>query len=178
MRNRERGGFTILEVLVALAVSAVVLVGARGVIEALATHARAIGHEAGTADALANADGILRQLLADLVVRGDTVPSITGDDKSLTFRSDCDTADGWREPCTVQIRVERHDGVLRATLQTANDSPILLRDSVSSAWVRYLVSAEVGGFWTDRWENTVLLPRAIAIVMDGDTLVAAVGDRR
>jgi hypothetical protein len=49
---------------------------------------------------------------------------------------------------------------------------------MTRAAFRYLMRADAGGAWTDRWEGTVMLPVAVGIILDADTLVAPIGERR
>lgn len=176
-RASRRPGFTLVEVLVALALGATVLVGARGFLESLGDHASGVLRVARTADSRNNAEDMLRRAVVDLVVRRDTLPSFAGDESAFAFRSSCVSAQGWREPCDVQVRAERSDSGFQVVLiEGANQ--VVVRRALSTAGMRYLLAVEEGGTWTGRWQNTLMLPLAIGIIAGDDTIVARVGGRR
>lgn len=163
--------------MVALAIGVVVVLGARALMDALATQARATVRVASAGDARANARDGFRALVGDLVLARDTVASLSGDSTQASFRSYCESVHGWMEQCQVGIFVQRTERGYEA-LWTANGDTVVLGDSLSTAGLRYLLAPRVGGLWTSQWRNTVMLPVAIAVVMDRDTLLATIGDRQ
>lgn len=177
MTTTGRRGFTLMEVMVAMAVGAIVVVGARGLVDALGTQAHATLRAARVVDAHANARDALQRLVGDLVVARDSIPSLTGDGEQATFTSYCESPREWMEPCRVTLRVEGAEGGYRVLWEARGDT-VLLGDSLRTAAIRYLMSPTVGGTWTARWQNTVMLPVALGLVMDRDTLLAPIGDRQ
>ena len=178
MRCRSRRAFTLVEVLVALALSAMVLVGARGLLDALGAHSTSVLRSARELDSSMNAEDVLRRALADLVVRSDTFPSFEGDEVAFTFGASCDTPRGWREPCSVRVAAERTDSGYQLVFRQDAGSAVMLRTGLARTALRYLLSADEGGQWTARWQNTLMLPLAVGLIADDDTIVARVGERR
>lgn len=177
MTGRRRAGFTLLEVVVAMTIGAVVLLGARALLDALGMQATVTLRSAAAADARANSRARLQRHVNDLVLQRDSLPSIAGDGERATFVSYCDSPHGCTEPCRVEVWVER-GAAGRRVIWAAQGDTVTLSDSPDHAGILYLLSPSHGGSWTERWENTVLLPVALGIVMDRDTLFAAVGDRQ
>lgn len=178
MRRRNRRGFTLVEVLVALALSAMVLVGASGLLDALGAHATSVLRSARALDSSMNADDFLRRALADLVVRSDTFPSFEGDESVFAFRTSCDAPHGWREPCGVRVAAERADSGHRLVIRQDDGSVLMLRTRLARASFRYLLTADEGGQWVARWPNTLMLPLAVGLIAGDDTIVARIGERR
>ncbi len=178
MQRRNRRGFTLVEMLVALTLGAVVLMGARGLLDSLGAQASAVLRSAQAANSRANADDLLRRALADLIVGNDSLTSFDGGESGFTFRGSCDTPHGWREPCDVRVATERQNGELGILLWQGDSSSIELRRGLARASVRYLLTAEEGGHWTNDWRNTVMLPRAVSLIADDDTIIMRIGERR
>jgi prepilin-type N-terminal cleavage/methylation domain-containing protein len=178
MSSHERDGFTIMEVLVALALSTLVLLSAREILEALGRHAQGVVRVARVVDGHANAEAEVHQVVRDLVVPREAVPSVTGNEDSTAFRSYCFSHLGWQEQCDVQLVVERAGARYRVNLHQKAEEPIVLGDDLRLAGIRYLVAANAGGQWTSHWESTLMVPQAIGVILDRDTLVLRVGERR
>ena len=177
MWHNKRIGFTLMEVLVALMIGALLVTGARGMLDALGGQARATVRVARNTDDAANAVDELRRLVADLVIRRDTIYSLTGSPRDAYFQSYCDSGNGWKEACEIHLFVQRGTDGYRVAWEAGRDT-VALRSSLGVAELRYLLSAESGGQWTERLEHTMLIPSAVGIIMGADTLLATVGPRR
>jgi prepilin-type N-terminal cleavage/methylation domain-containing protein len=84
---RRRSGFTIIELMVALAVSGIVLLGARAILETVADRAGGITRAAVAADRDANAERTLRALVERLEVGTGPGTEFGGDGASAAFIS-------------------------------------------------------------------------------------------
>jgi prepilin-type N-terminal cleavage/methylation domain-containing protein len=177
MTRTPHRGFTLMEVIVALTIAALLVVGARGLLEAIGGQAQAVLRFATAADRRLNARTELRRLVADLEPMRDSLPSMEGDGDSTAFRSRCVSEHGWTEPCDVMLRVEAGTQGRRVTL-TAQDRRAVIGDSLSAAAIRYLTSAIAGGRWIESWQGTIGIPVGLGIIMNGDTLFMPIGDRR
>jgi prepilin-type N-terminal cleavage/methylation domain-containing protein len=174
---RRRSGFTIIEVMVALAVSGIVLLGARAMLEATADQAGRITRAAATADRDANAERTLRALVERLEIG--TVPGteFSGDPATAAFASWCDVPGGWLERCAVTLGIERDSSGIALIARTSTGSVIRLREGLRNGAIRYLDSPSAGGTWIRVWGAGITAPVAIGVFLDRDTLILRVGER-
>lgn len=163
--------------MVALALSAILFIGAHGLLDALGAHVRGIQEAARDANARANGSARVHQALADVALGIDSVPSLTGDARHVEFMSWCDTPRGWKQACSQRIDLQYSREGWRVLISEGGRAQ-LVRGALRRAELRYLMSADYGGSWRERWEGTVMIPAAIGIIMDDDTLLAPIGVRR
>ena len=189
MSSRERRlrsarrGFTLVELLVSLAVVGLVLAGARAILEQLSGTALQIAAGAERADRTANADRVLRALLGQLELgRGEGARvgegrRFTGNERAARFSSWCDTPAGWQERCEVAVGIDTlgGSGVLAVSLSTGE--VLVLRRGFRSGRLRYLSDPGSGGVWFRDWGTSVTAPVALGVVLDADTLVVRIGER-
>ncbi len=171
MRRGSRPGFTLMEVLVALAVSAVVILGARALLDGLVLHAGRVAALARRADAEANADHLLRSTVALAGLTTDSA-RFDGTPEGASFRSWCDEAGGWQEQCDVRLTAEHEGSEVRVVLALGGSARVEVAARGSAASFRYLASASDGGHWVERWERAITPPLAIGLVTRA-TLAAA-----
>lgn len=174
-----RAGFTLVEVMVALVVMGVLVVGARTMLGQIADDADRITAAAAEADRDANADALLRTIAGRLEVS--PVPGrevrFEGEPQGARFHAWCDVPDGWLERCEVSlgfIRLE-DENVLALRLSTGEMVP--LRRGFRSGEIAYLRDAASGGAWVRRWGASITAPIAFGIVVDGDTTLVRIGER-
>jgi len=186
--SAPRAGFTLIEVVVALAVGALVLIVARTLLETLSDHAHAAITAAGDADRAANAELRLRAAVAQVEVGTKDVSELEGDARVARFTSWCATPDGWLERCATTLRLARRsshpdDATNRAAdsielvLEQADREPLVVRRATRSARLLYLTSAAAGGHWLPAWTTGISAPLAIGVVLDADTLALWIGER-
>lgn len=171
----SRAGLTLLEVIAALAISALVLGAAGALIQSLAdAEQRARQAMARAIDDLAT-ERVVRSavLAADL---GGTAPLawLSGPGEALVLKARCPTARGWSEPCaltfvpgdTLRVGLGTHQASMA---DWHVESLLLLQD------------ASLGGLWVDRWLDSLRLPQAIGVVrrqaIGLDTVILRIGDR-
>ncbi len=176
-RRQNRGGFTLLELMVALALSAGVLLGARAMLEALADDADRISTAAAQTDADANAEQTLRGLIGQIEVGPSDSAEFAGSPDAARFTTWCDMPGGWQERCRVVLAVEVQRGVVVLAAHREDGSTVVLRRGARTGAFRYLSSAANGGQWLPRWGAGTTAPLAIGILFDDDTLVARIGER-
>jgi prepilin-type N-terminal cleavage/methylation domain-containing protein len=172
-------GFTLVEVMVALAVMGVVLVGARAMLEQVGDHAERIGAAAAEADRDGNADALLRSIAGRTHVsalQGQEV-RFQGEPRMARFRSWCEVPDGWLEACDASLGLVQVEGknVLALTLSTGELVP--LRMGFERGEILYLREAGGGGGWLRAWGSSISAPLALGIVIDGDTTFVRIGER-
>jgi hypothetical protein len=174
-----------VELIVALVISAIVLLGARVMLEALsgATYRTiAAAHEA---DQVANADHFLRTLVARIEVGTAADQPFGGDPTSVHFTTWCDTPGGWLERCEAVIALEVHENTKCMVAHLAPHDPggdigprtIRVAAGFTSGVLRYLNDPGAGGQWFVRWSDGVTTPLAIGVVLDGDTDIVRIGER-
>jgi prepilin-type N-terminal cleavage/methylation domain-containing protein len=170
---RSRGGFTLVEVIVAVVLATVIVLGTRALADALASYARASMFAARRLDRDANAEHWMRVLVRNL----DSSDPLAGDSTQTTFTSWCLTGPGWYERCAVRLEIMRVDGrsALRAT--TVDRNALMLPWRPQSSRFIYLRSGGSGGTWSEVWLDEIARPVALGVVLDADTLILRIGDR-
>lgn len=167
-----RRGFTLLELVVALFVSGIVLVGSRLILESLSATEQREREAAATADRRANGERLLRTLLSRLEVGTDDAKEFGGDDWSARFTTWCDVPAGWLERCQAELTM---DTVLAVRLSTGER--VVLRRGFQAGALRYLNTPAGGGQWFRVWGHGITAPLAIAVIADTDTMIVRIGER-
>ena len=177
MTHRRRPGVSLLETIVALAVSGIVLLGAHTMVEGLGDNTRHLHASAERWDDEANRELALR-LLADRVeVATDSTARFVGNEREVRFSSWCEAGGGWLERCAITISFVRHDTGYGLVVNSSLQGAITLRTGVRAGRLLYLSSAADGGAWQQHWTVGVTAPLAIGVVADGDTLIVRLGGR-
>jgi prepilin-type N-terminal cleavage/methylation domain-containing protein len=176
MRTRKPAGFTLPELIVALAVGGMVLLTGRelfGVILDAAGRVPIIGV---AADSARNRERLLRELLGRVEAGTDTLRRFDGTPDRARFVSWCGTSDGWLERCSVTLTLVRSDA--GALLQAAwpGFQEVLLAGKGPSE-IRYLKSAVHGGAWVAQWGDAVSPPLALLILVGKDSMLIRIGAR-
>jgi prepilin-type N-terminal cleavage/methylation domain-containing protein len=181
----RRHAFTIIEIIVALVVSSIVVLGGRLAVERMTDAASAATRAAQVTDAAANSDRLLRTILARLEVGTDESRRFGGDERSVHFTTWCDTPAGWLERCDAVLAVEAEDSgrslILHLATQTAGGNlgpqSIVLRSSYHQVTLRYLNDPRAGGRWFSKWDDAITAPLALGVIVDGDTSIIRIGER-
>lgn len=174
-RSRRRG-FTLVEVVVALAISALVLLAARMLLENLGNGAERIERAAREADQEANGERLLRALVGQIEV-GVRKETFGGDEQSARFTSWCQSPRGWLERCRIILSIDTTNGSPALTTTLPEDDRVVLYRASHRLRLRYLVDPSAGGTWFVKWGDGLLVPRAIGVVADSDTLIIRIGAR-
>jgi prepilin-type N-terminal cleavage/methylation domain-containing protein len=175
-RARRRQGATLIELMVALAASGVALAGGAALVSAAHTSLEQARRTAAAIDRRANAQRLLRRTVADMLA-GDGADRFSGNMRETRFTSWCDVAAGWREPCSMSLRIEPTGAGPVLTLLAGSDGPVVLMSADSVLELRYLTKVIDGGNWIERWDPSVSLPFGVGLLVDGDTLILPVGSR-
>lgn len=187
---RARRGFTLLEVVVAIAVGSLVVLGAHEMIVGVADGADAIGRSARASDREANGDALLRQLLRDLEVGTSDAAHFAGDSATVRFSTWCAVPGGWPERCRAELSIASPPGdatesgaAIVARLSTGES--LRLAEGFSSARFLFLSDAALGGRWFTLWGEGITAPLAIGVAVErahagaarADTLILRIGER-
>lgn len=172
---RRRGGFTIIELVVAIVVSGLVVLSARELLEGLATTQLALERTRRDADGIEVSERLLRSVVANMDLDADDRASFAGGKDSAQFSSWCPSTRGWLDACHVRLRID--NGLvlefpgLREHLPAERQAVGLL----------FLSDFARGGAWTTIWPASRSAPVAIGVVRVGnfgrDTLILRIGDR-
>ena len=178
-RRIRRGGFTLVEVMVALVVMGVVLAGARTMLGQIADDADRITAAAAEGDREANAEALLRSVVGRLEVSASPEGGslFEGTPAGMRFHAWCEVPDGWLERCEASlgiIQVER-EKVLALRLSTGE--LVTIRRGFEDGELAYLRDAATGGDWVHDWGARTTAPLAVAVVVEGDTTFLRIGDR-
>ena len=177
--SARRAGFTLVEVMVALAVMGVVILGARSMLGQIADDADRITAAAAEADRDANADALLRTIAGRLEVSpvaGDEA-RFEGEPRGARFHSWCEVPDGWLERCEASLGIIQVDGQNVLALRLSTGEMVPLRRGFEEGEIAYLRSAADGGSWVRSWGASITAPIALAVIVDGDTTLVRIGER-
>lgn len=178
-----RGGFTLLEVLVALALGALVVLLAHRVFTGVMDGARRVAEARAALDRWANARRLLTEIARSIDV-GSHSDGFDGRPDRAAFSTWTRVPQGWLERRRVQVGGER--GAL--ILTGSGPEPLVLADSVAQLDLDYLLDAGADAAWVRTWQSPVSAPLAIRMRVwyrgrgngEGgsvDTLVLVVGPR-
>jgi prepilin-type N-terminal cleavage/methylation domain-containing protein len=173
----ERAGFTLVELLVALSIGAVVLAGARTLLEGLADHATATVRAARSADTAGNAERLVRQVVSNVALAPELQPTFTGTASEATFGSWCPAAWGGLESCRARLAI-RMDGAAPAVVLSLSTGEEVALAHGAPARLRYLADAGNGGRWYAQWNDLLTPPLAVGVLAGADTLLLRIGERR
>jgi prepilin-type N-terminal cleavage/methylation domain-containing protein len=172
-------GFTLVEVMVALVVIGIVLVGARAMLGQIADSADRITAAAAEGDREANAERLLRTVVdrLDIAPAAGQETRFQGDPRGTRFRSWCEVPDGWLERCDVSLGFIDLQGENVLALRLSTGELVPLRRGFGSGEIAYLRDAAGGGAWVRTWGASITAPVALGIVIDGDTAIVRIGER-
>jgi prepilin-type N-terminal cleavage/methylation domain-containing protein len=170
MSFSRRHGFTILELLVALVLSAGVLLAGRTLTEQAAGVSETIAVDAAVADSARARARFLRTVVRSIDIGSDT-SNFSGDARTAKFASWCSDGQVLKQHCAVTLTVDS-----LVTLTDSSASRVLVRYTVPGV-LRYLGDASDGGHWYRSWGPEVTLPLAVGIIFGADTIVLRIGDR-
>ena len=179
MRRRlERRGFTLVELLSALALSGLVMIGGLLLLDQLTDSTARIVRRGPMLASDANGLRVLRQLLLDARITADSLDRFRGDERSVELTSLCHRPGGWFESCRASLGTDwRPDStVIIARFSTGEN--LELARSPGHAELRYLDLLSTDSSWMRRWALSITMPAALGIVVGRDTLVYSLGSSR
>jgi prepilin-type N-terminal cleavage/methylation domain-containing protein len=175
--RRRRAGFTVLELIVALVVSGVALVGARMVWETLTDSADRLRMAAAAVDRTANGERLLRTLFARLEIGTDSAREFAGSERVVRFTTWCDVPAGWEERCRAEVAVDTAGGEPALVARLSTGERVILRRGFRTAALRYLNDPAGGGQWFRLWGRGIVAPYAVGVLADSDTTIVRIGER-
>jgi prepilin-type N-terminal cleavage/methylation domain-containing protein len=177
-RARGSSGFTVIELIVALTIAGIALVGAALLLEQVAAIGDRVVGQAAAHDRAGNLERLLRATLRQYTPIADSVPSFDGREDHLWLATWCATASGWQERCDATVAIDSIRGRPVIALALSTGETEVLRDGFGRAAFRYLRDPAAGGSWLRSWGRSTSAPAAVGIVVDTDTLILPVGGDR
>jgi prepilin-type N-terminal cleavage/methylation domain-containing protein len=172
---RTRRGFALLELIAAMAIAAVLMVGARVLLLQASIDLRRVGLEVFETDSAAVAERALRLAVGRL---DHVAARMTGTPERAAFASWCDNEFGDIEPCDVEIAIVDAGPSLRVVMRSEGmPHDVTVRTDLGNARFIYRVPPEYGSAWLNDWVNAHAPARAIGLIMGTDALVVDVRER-
>lgn len=166
----DRAGVTLLELLVALVLLGLILLGVRAMTESLIDTADRLAARARTAEQSSLGDRVLRDVLSRVEQRSGGEENFFGDESELRFRSWCESAHGWIERCAVSLRLELQ-GDSAVLTGRFNGAAGMTLASGRSMQIRYHGRPEDRTPGQPQWGSGIDVPDAISLVRGTDTLL-------
>lgn len=151
----RRAGFTLIEVLVAIAITGLVVVAAHRIFTGVADAAQAVAVAREQLDRTANARRWLKATLLSLD------PPFEGRTDHMSFRAWEQVPGGWFEPQAVDLRQVGATFVARAS------GELVLGDSITGVAFDYLLEPGADSKWVREWVSPVSAPLAVRIRIAG-----------
>lgn len=177
----SRTGFTLLELMLALAIGGLLVVTAAQLFAVAGDSGGALARARHAADREANAREWLATTLGSLEVGVAGTPGFQGDSARMTFAAWVPVAGGWMERRTVTL------ALAGGQLTGAAGASVLLVDSLRSGAFDYLAEYGAQTMWLSGWQSPVSAPIAVRIRLtrptvdperlEADTLVFRIGGR-
>lgn len=172
---RRPPGFTLIEVMIGFALSALVVLLAHRIFTGVIDGAARLGDARTTLDREANARRSLTEMFGSLDVGTEGAGGFTGRPERVDFATWQRVPEGWLERRRVILEVER--GVLVAR----TDMSVALQDGVKGVEFDYLLEPGAGAVWVREWVSPLSAPVAVRVriirVAAVDTLLFIVGQR-
>ena len=174
--NQSRG-FTLVEVLVALTLGAMVLLLGSELFRVITESASHLHASAARMDADRGGERWLREAFGTLEVGRPGDVAFDGDSAAVRFSARPWTASGWPARRTVEIGMNGNT----LTLRTETASPIPVRQGARAVGFDYLLSLGADSRWVSSWHSPVSAPVAVRMRIAGDagtdTLLLFIGAR-
>jgi prepilin-type N-terminal cleavage/methylation domain-containing protein len=154
-----RSGFTLIEVMVALAIGALVVLMAERLFAGAGDGGRVLAAARERLDRDANARRWLEATFLSLAVGDSGASGFTGNPDRVRFTAWQPTPGGWFEPR--QIDLGLNEGRIAAGVSPGE--PLILVDSVSDVVFDYLLEYGAETHWVTRWISPVSAPFAVRI---------------
>lgn len=175
---RPRDGFTLIEVVVTLAIGGLAVALAATMLATVSDHAGVVAHASRTRDEQATSERLLRRIIGQMTWSVESEPPSRGTPHSLRFATWCDVPAGWQERCVVELRAgSTHGPTQGIDARLPGEQDVRLLPGTAVHGFLYLGSAERGGQWRTHWADGSSLPPIVGIVIDGDTLHIRTGER-
>lgn len=177
-----RPGFTLLEVLIAVTIAAMLLLSADVVFEQLADSRVSAARGAAERDDTQNSMELVRRWVRQVDVSprvgvGNIPHVFAGDSIEAHFVSSCIAPGGWERECEVALRIVSDSGGSALTAISSMGDSASLRGRGRELSLQYLIEASGPRKWVRSWPAGPTTPIAIGIMSPSDTTVFRIGAR-
>ena len=175
----SRPGVTLLELVVALAISSFAILGGVVLLDQLTDSSKRIAQDSVHDATAGNGDRLLRRFLIDAQATTDTARRFRGDEHNAKYLSLCDTPSGWPERCRVILSIDSLPDTSAVIVETDRGDRFEVRRMLGVATFRFLdLAGQRDSLWVRQWETSIAPPGAIAVVVGVDTTVFPLGSVR
>ncbi|HXC25158.1 MAG TPA: prepilin-type N-terminal cleavage/methylation domain-containing protein [Gemmatimonadaceae bacterium] len=172
MWPRDRSGFTLIELMVALTIGAGLLLAGRLLLEQITATEHIIVADSAAQDTSVTQGLLLHSLVRNLEVGTDSLTTFAGNEHIAQFTTWCIDTTALRIRCRVRLTIDT-----TLTAVTSATPLTTLQHTTKIGQFRYLSDARNGGQWYRSWGIGLTAPLAIGIIVGHDTTVLRVGDR-
>lgn len=160
-----RPGFTLIEVMVALAIGAITIGGARAVTIALVDHGQRLDAAHAQVSETINGERLLRRLVLESEAGRDPSAVFGGSLTEAAFDTWCRTPQGWAEQCHVELVLTPPavDSMVTLDAVLSPGERLTLGRFVAPVRLAFLEDAAHGGTWSPRWGPGTAAPMAIGV---------------
>jgi len=158
-RGQARAGFTLLEVLVALALGSLVVLLAHRIFTGVTDGSARLAEARAALDREANARRLLVAIVGSIDIGRPGTGDFGGKPHGATFSTWYQSPAGWLEPRRVTLTL----GGDAVFLHGLAEEPIRLADSVATLDLDYLLDYGAGEAWVRTWSSTVSAPVAVRL---------------
>ncbi len=177
-------GFTLLEVMVALTLGALVVLLAHRIFTGVTDGSARLAEARAALHREANARRLLAGVVGSIDIGRPGTGDFRGEPHGATFSTWYQSPAGWLEPRRVTLALGGDAIILRGLA----DEPVELADSVTALDLDYLLDYGAGESWVRTWTSTVSAPVAVRLRVsyagngtretgNVDTLLLIVGTR-
>jgi hypothetical protein len=170
---KTRSGVMLLEVVLALAITALVLTGGGVALRTMSQVSSSVRRTSNAGQRTRNQEQLLRRL-GRMATQSDTMASARGSELAFAFPSTCMTSFGWSIACSVTI-VGNNGTTNSAAFRISTSLADTLMYATGAGHIHYLIDANNGGSWRADWIDTLRLPMAIELNTASDSLFIRLG---
>ena len=177
-KRRTRHGFTLIELIAALSITGIALLGGVLLLDQLTDSSGRIVSSGSDAAREGNSDRVLRHLFLDARITADSADRFRGDQGSMDFSTMCARPGGWIERCRATIAVDRRPDTSVVVAALSTGERLQLIRLVGPIELRYFDVSASDTSWRNVWAISITRPAAIGFVGSSDTVVFPLGTER
>jgi hypothetical protein len=173
-----RPGMTLLEIVAALGIAGMVMLGGILLLDQVTDSGRRIATDGGVQAYQGNSERTLRRLLREAEPSFDSTRRFRGDARNLEYFTQCQTSSGWTESCHVIVGIDSIGDSSAVRVQLDSGDFFTLERRAGILGFRYFDATSRDSSWVSSWTTSATLPSAVGLVLRADTLVLPVGPSR
>jgi hypothetical protein len=170
MRNSLRLGFTVLEIVLALAISAVILLTVRSLAAEVTDVRNQLSFRVRDENERVNGIRIARRLVGNAIVTADSTSWFMGERDSAKFISSCDYPDGVSRRCEARFRTRALASSTELLVSTSASQTVRAASLSGDATLLFLDQENKIQQWRSSWPLGRRAPAAVAFATIQDTL--------